>query len=547
MEDINLSKKLVKSTLLKSLKEIILHFMANIFYRGIFLLIPVIIGIIVDYVNSNNYEMAIKYSIIGVILAFFSQFISVFKTFTWHYLYNKLFRIITNESLKKTYSNSLYSLSRFNSSSFINIMSNDINLICSFVCDVMSRIVYIVEIFVVIGYFYYLNIYIGFISSIVLIVIMLMIYFSKNKNEMLNSKKLAKLDERNGVFNEVLTCMKEIKSFNLFLPTLNRVNDATFNYTNSFVELKDQESLIKDITILLVNIQRWVLLLAGLLLITHGNMMLGTIVVIYNYHGELLTSYSELILYFQNLKIFSVSAKRLSRLLIYSHEVSVLSNKKKVDINGDLIFKNIIYGDRKTPYLNDVSFVLKRGLITGLTGKEGSGKSSVLDLILKLNCQHEGNICINNTDIYDIPNSDYFYLISTIGKDPIFLNLSIKENLSANSENFDEIINVCRELDIHKEIVNLPNGYDTNLSECRNKLSTSTKTMLIFARILSVKSKIILIDESFIHLNKKEKDVIINKLIQLKENKIIIIVSSEKSILSKCDEIITFEDGKVRG
>ncbi len=545
MEDIKLTQKLVNKTLLHSIKEIIFNFLVGICFRGVFLLIPVILGLLIDKITEGNYDMAFKLAIVGLSLAFLGQLLTVFKTFSWHVLYNRMYKYLTKESLTKTYNNSIYSLSRFNSSQFINIMSNDINLICDFICNTVLRIIYIVEIIAILIYFFFLNIFIGLIALFVFILVYFIIFFSRKTAERLNVTKLTKLDERNGVVNELLTCMREIKSFNLFSSSLNRFKKVNNNYTEIVVEQKDQESLVKDVILLLVNIQRWILLLVGIFLIVNGHIALGTLVIIYDYHAELLSSYTELAIFFQSLRVYKVSALRLSRLLIYSHEKEVLNLSDNLDLNGDLVFENIIHGYKKNPLLNKVNITFKRGFITGITGSEGSGKSAIFDLILKLNQQHEGDILLNGIDINKIPSSDYFYLTSTIGKEPIFLSLSIRENLCANNENFEKIIDICKKLKIHQEIMNLENGYDSNLNDCRNKLSVSTKTMLIFARILSVNSKIILIDESFVHLDKKEKEVILTKLENLKLNKIIIIISNEKEVLKYCDTVVTLDNGIV--
>ena len=126
-------------------------------------------------------------------------------------------------------------------------------------------------------------------------------------------------------------------------------------------------------------------------------------------------------------------------------------------------FEDVVYGDKENPRLKGATFKLKDNLINTITGITGSGKSGVVDLLLKLNRQHSGDITISDVPISEIDFDSYYNLISCIDKDDKFLNVSIKDNLSIVKPNFEEIIFICKKLGIHDDISQLKYVYDTIL------------------------------------------------------------------------------------
>ena len=273
-------------------------------------------------------------------------------------------------------------------------------------------------------------------------------------------------------------------------------------------------------------------------------MEIGSLLIIYNYFQQLVDGFSEFATINIGIRQLKVSENRFYQLIIYSSEKTMLEKKYKFN-NFNIKFNNVLYGDREKPKLQNASFNLKGNSINTIIGHTDSGKYGVVDLLLKLNKQHEGTITIGNLDIKDIDFDYYYKLVSCIDISDKFLNMSIKDNLRLVNDNFDNIVYVCKKLGIHNEISKLKNGYDTELNSKDDTLKPNTKIMLNIARILLKNTKIMIFDEIISSLNNENRKVLLQQLTDLKKNHTIIIIDNNQFITEISDNIILLNDNEV--
>ena len=271
---------------------------------------------------------------------------------------------------------------------------------------------------------------------------------------------------------------------------------------------------------------------------------MGSLVIIYNYFAQLIEGFSEFTTINVGLRQLKVSENRFYQLVIYSKDKLMLDNKLKLN-NYNIKFRDVVYGDKENPRLKGVSFDIKSKSINAITGLVGAGKSGTVDLLLKLNRQHSGDITIGGTDINDISFDPYYGLVSCIDKDDRFLNISIKENLLFVKDNFEEIVFICKKLGIHDEILKLKNGYDTVLNSNEDTLKQNTKVLLNVARILLKDTRVMIFDSVLYLLNKDSKRIVLDILNEIKEKHTIIIISKDDEVLSVADSIILLDEGRV--
>ena len=178
-------------------------------------------------------------------------------------------------------------------------------------------------------------------------------------------------------------------------------------------------------------------------------------------------------------------------------------------------------------------------------GLPGSGKSGIVDLLLRLNAQHLGVVSIDKKDIRTIDYEYYYKIVSSIDKEDKFLNISIKDNLKIVNDDFELIIDICKKLGIHDDIVMLKNGYDTILNSKDDTLKPNSKRLLNIARILLKNTKIMIFDGVLFELNKNSYLKVLDILEQIKNDHTIIIMDKELEIISKSDYIILLDNGMV--
>ena len=533
-----------KLVLKKSRKYIFLRGICSLIYRGIAMITPILFSKAVDFVTDGDYKKAIFISIAGILAVAIFRMFDVICTYAWHKMYNSLYDNYTRIGVNKVFDNSMYSLSRFNVGEFLNIMSTDINVMADFYCNLIMRLIRIFEVLIIFVYFFIIDLYIGIAGIVMGIISISVILLSSKKIEQLNKTKLNLYDERNTIVNEFLLSIREIKAFNIFAPMKNRIDESTQRYSKSFLNQRVGEDIFKFSVVGLIEVCRWAMFIYGIYLISIGKMEMGSLLIIYNYFTQLVDGFSEFATINIGIRQLKVSQDRFYQLIIYSHE-KLLLEKKYTFKNLDIKFKDVLYGDREKPKLRNVSFDIKGNSINAIVGQVDSGKYGVVDLLLKLNKQHEGSISIGGIDISKIDFDYYYNLVSCIDIDDNFLNISIKDNLSLINDNFENIVYICKKLGIHEDISQLKDGYDTILNSNDDDLKPNTKIMLNIARILLKNTKIMIFDDIFTSLNNDNRKIVLDLLNDMKNNHTIIIVDNNASVLEISDNIVLLNDSEI--
>ena len=322
-----------------------------------------------------------------------------------------------------------------------------------------------------------------------------------------------------------------------------RIEEATTTYTTSFLKQRVGEDIFKFSVLAFIEAFRWGMFIYGIYLITQGKMEMGSLLIIYNYFTQLVEGFSEFTTINIGIRQLKVSENRFFQLIIYSHDKLMLEKKYKFR-NLNIRFKDVLYGDKENPRLKDVTFSLMGKSINCVSGI-GTDKNGVVDLLLKLNSQHKGIITLGGINISDIDFDYYYSLVSSIDIDDRFFNISIRDNLNIVNDNFEEIVYICKKLNIHDEISKLKSGYDTVLNSNEDTLKSNTKILLNIARILLKNTRVMIFDEILSSLNNESREVVFEILNKKKEEHTIIVIDNNEQILSMCDNIVLLNESEV--
>lgn len=533
-----------KLVLKKSKKFVIFRFIISLVYRAIAMIIPILLSMVVDAATGGKYMQAIIISLVAILSILIFRMFDIINTFSWHKLYNSMYDNYTKIGVNKVFDNSIYSLSRFNIGEFLNMMSTDINVMSDFYCNLIMRLIRIFEVLIIFVYFFMLDIYIGLTGIVMALISLLVIYLSSKKIKKLNHNKSITFDNRNTIINEFLLSIREIKAFNIFKTMKKRIEDSTQNYTVAYLRQRVGEDIFKFSVLAFIEVTRWCMVIYGIYLISKGKLEIGSLLIIYNYFTQLVDGFSEFTTINIGIRQLKVSEERFYQLIIYSHE-KLINNKKYEFKKFNIKFKNILYGNKEIPKLKNATFNIYGNSINSVVGLSGSGKSGVVELLLKLNSQHEGSIEVDDLEISEIDFDNYYNLISSIDKHDRFLNVSIKDNLNIIKENFEEIIHICQKLGIHDEIIKLKYGYDTILNSPNDSLKENTKVLLNIARILLKNTRIMIFDEVLCSLNNESRTKVLKILEEIKENHTIIIIDRNLEVLQNADNIIFIDSGNI--
>ena len=542
-----MSKEENKEILLLHKGKFIWKFVVSILLNVLLLIIPIYYSKLIDALSISDFNSAYLFIIVFGSLTILFRIIDYFNQKAYFWLYLALYKSYMDLGLTKTFNNSLYSLSRFSLSEYSNIMSEDFEMISDYYSTLVIRIVEILEFLYIIIYFFFINSLIGLITLISSsVVIFILFYFNKFISNVNTERKLRN-DKRISLFQEIFLGVKTIKGFNILKVIKNRLNNAIDDYIKWHTKLNMNRYSLREVGLGIVDVFKIISLVIGIRLIMIGNMTLGTITIIYSYYSKLSELFTSIIVLSESLNNKKVSEKRVMKLFQYAtnHEVDSSNNN---DVLGNISFKNALYGNKISPLLNNVSFDINNKSLTILSGSVKSCEG-VFDLLLRYNRLHEGNILIDNVNLSEYSSENISNIMGFVMEYPTFFNTSIRENLSIFDSNFENILSVCKYLDIDSYIMSLEKGYETILKTDASNIHNDVKYLLAFARVFLKKSKIILINNILDHVSRPIYDQILKMLIELSKEHTIIMITRDINLLKNknVSKVIFLAYGKVIG
>ena len=242
------------------------------------------------------------------------------------------------------------------------------------------------------------------------------------------------------------------------------------------------------------------------------------------------------------------SLNRLGELL--DAEVNVKDRpdvKPMTDVKGDIEFKNLTfrYPDGEYDALKDVSLTIKAGENVGLVGKTGSGKTTLVDLILRTYNVPDGTVFIDGQDVNTVAIHDLRAACAYVPQDNFLFSDTIENNIAfgVTGTDKDSIVQAARMADVHSNIKEFQAGYDTVLGERGVTVSGGQKQRISIARALLKDAPILILDDSVSAVDTKTEETILQNLHETRAGKTTILIAHRISTIAKMDKILFIDDG----
>ena len=244
------------------------------------------------------------------------------------------------------------------------------------------------------------------------------------------------------------------------------------------------------------------------------------------------------------------SLNRISDLLDAEINVVDKEDVEAVDyIRGDIEFKNLTFTYPGTDYkvLDNVSFKINAGENVGIIGKTGSGKTTIVDLILRIYNVPDGTVFVDGRDVNTIPIKNLREFSAYVPQDNFLFSDTILNNIgfAQDSREEDEIVRVAKMSDVHENISGFKDGYATVLGERGVTVSGGQKQRISIARALYKEASILILDDSVSAVDTDTEKVIIGNLRENRRGRTTILIAHRISTVEKMDKIIYIEDGKI--
>lgn len=282
--------------------------------------------------------------------------------------------------------------------------------------------------------------------------------------------------------------------------------------------------------------------------IIKGQMTLGSFTAIMMYIGQLIGLQGNLSSFFVNFSIGNISVNRVSDILeFWPQEADDKDASNYLFSTGEIEFKDVSFGyypDKNV--IHNLNFRINNGLVVGLVGTSGCGKTTIVNLIVKLYQISNGKISIDGKDIKFVKNDSLRSQIGMAMQKPILWNDTIRNNIIYGNSKAteDELLRASQISCAYEFIEDMPQKFNTVVDEAAARLSEGQKQRISLARALIKNPKILIIDEGMSSLDSKTEDRIIDNLRRDCRDKTIVVISHRLSTVKKLDLIYFLEGSK---
>jgi ATP-binding cassette, subfamily B, bacterial MsbA len=243
-----------------------------------------------------------------------------------------------------------------------------------------------------------------------------------------------------------------------------------------------------------------------------------------------------------------VSYNRYEEIMLIDEQIH--EAKTPIPFNGlerEIQLNDVSFKYKDEWILKDLTLNIPKGKMLALVGESGSGKSTLADLILNFYTVDDGKILFDDIPIQSISNKDLRREIAVVNQESILFNDSIRNNIAFGLENCsdEKIIEAAKIAQAHDFIIQLENGYDTNIGERGNKLSGGQKQRISIARAVLRNPSILILDEATSALDNESEKLVQKALESLMKNRTSIVIAHRLSTIINADLIVVLHKGKI--
>jgi len=526
-------------------KTLLTVIVLTIVATGIGLYLPIINSNLVDKgILAKNFDYVLNISIIYTLAYVVKGFIGLLISSLTAIMNSKI-RFKMNQDVFKEIERFKLSYFQNNDPTMIyNNITTDINNVSKLfdgnLLNVFTQMLYLIGgitcVFVI-----------NYKLALVAIAIIPIKYFSINffskKNKVLTKEYLSIHTDYARWFQDTIQGIRDIKVFNLYEKKENefsKVKTKFIKYERMFSIISSAKEEFDNFITQFIIIIIYIL---GTFFIIKNELTYGTIVAFLTY----LVYVSTPISYLTNIKfIFSgiiPSAKRLKE--IFETEKEIYNQKIPVSVlkeDSIIELKGVSYSFADKKLIDDIDLTFKVGEIVALVGDNGSGKTTIGNLLLRFIEPNEGAILLDGINIKEMDLNSYREMFAVADAKSHLFQERLSYNINFNEKEIDEIDDIIQKSQLkNSEIVLMR----SQLKLCESNVSSGEKQKIIIARVFYADKQISIFDEATANLDKKSRENIEEVMVKNSKNSLKIIITHSKDILQYVDQIVMLHEGKV--
>lgn len=284
-------------------------------------------------------------------------------------------------------------------------------------------------------------------------------------------------------------------------------------------------------------------------LIGTNGVTMGTIIAFTMYIGMFWRPILEISNFYNTLVMNFSAAERIFEVMdIKPDIINTNSSVKMPKIKGQVEFKNITFGyEDGTVVLDNISFKVNSGETVALVGETGSGKTTIVNLISRFYDTQKGEVLIDGKNVTKVELKSLRSQMGIMLQDTFLFSTTVKENirygkLDATDE---EVVSAAKSVSAHDFIMNLENGYDTEVNERGSRLSVGQRQLISFARALLANPRILILDEATSNIDTQTEKLVQKGIQKLLHGRTSFVIAHRLSTIRDCSKIMVVSNGKI--
>lgn len=362
-------------------------------------------------------------------------------------------------------------------------------------------------------------------------------------------KRSSKMGELNGFTEEMSSGIKTLKAYHQEDNTIDNFAKKNKEAVDAYYNADYQASMVGPLVNGINNLSMTFVSVIGALFYLFGSMSLGSISSFVLYSRKFSGPINEAANIISELQSALAAADRVFQLIDEKPEMADSENALELNsVSGNVELKNVSFGytDGET-IINDLNLFAGQGKTVAIVGPTGAGKTTLINLLMRFYDVNGGEIYVDGNDIQNVTRSSLRKSYAMVLQDTWLFNGTIYENIVYGNENAkkEQVIEAAKAANIHNYIMNLPNGYDTLLTDEGTNISKGQKQMLTIARAMLLDAGMLILDEATSNVDTRTEQLIQEAMARLMKDKTCFIIAHRLSTIRNADHILVVRSGNI--
>ncbi|MEO5572451.1 MAG: ABC transporter ATP-binding protein [Bacteroidia bacterium] len=441
-----------------------------------------------------------------------------------------------------------------NTGDLMNRISEDVSRVRMYVGPAIMYTINMTVLFLLVSYaMFHVNARLTWFVLTPMPVLILIIYYVHDIINKKSEQVQQQLSTLSTYVQEAFSGIRILKSFVREKQSISDFNERAEKYKQLNMDLVRTNALFFPVLLILVGVSTLMTIFIGGKEVIAGNITIGNIAEFIIYVNMLTWPVASLGWVVTLIQRAAASQERINEFLHTMPDI-VSGSKEASEVKGNIEFRNVgcTYAHSGTKALQNISFKVDAGKSLAIIGRTGSGKTTAVNLLLRLMDPSDGEILIDGENLKEINLDDFRKQTGCVPQDVFLFSDTIANNISFGltgiSENAtlsEKIKEAARNSDVYENIIEFPEQFETVVGERGITLSGGQKQRISIARAIIKEPKILIFDDCLSAVDTKTEETILQNLQKIMKGRNTIMTSHRVSSVKNADEIIVFADGKI--